>query len=120
MKRILCTVAALAATALSSCDWHHPLKPPYPAALPVDQRLDVWRHGQRVILHRVTLDSAFVSGSSRGWPSDCDSCRVSIPRAEVDSLVLVNTDPFWPVVTLFGLLAFWQVVDPCWPNHGCT
>jgi hypothetical protein len=117
---MLCAVLAVSTIALAGCDWRRQLRPPYPASLPVDQRLDVWRHGQRVILHHVSVDSAFVSGSSRGRPPACDTCRVVIPRVEVDSLVLVNTSPIWPVVTIMGLFGFWLAVDPCWPNRGCT
>jgi hypothetical protein len=60
-------------------------------------------------LHGVVLGSDVVSGVPFLKSLDCDSCRVSIERAEVDSLRLGKpVDGFWATAALgaaIGLIA---------------
>ena len=63
-----------------------------PTPLPADERLEVWSHGEAYQLHAVTIDSDSVHGV-RWWHSpDCDSCRVAIARAAVDSVRTSRSD----------------------------
>jgi hypothetical protein len=86
------TRLAVALVVLAGCSARHRLNPPYPTALPPEQRVQVWRGGQRTVLHHVTIDSATVQGVALPWRPNCDSCRVAIPVAQADSLVLENLD----------------------------
>lgn len=57
-----------------------------PTPVPAEQRVEVWTHGEAYQLHAVTVGADSVRGV-RWWHSpDCDSCRVAIARAAVDSV----------------------------------
>lgn len=53
------------------------------------QQVQVWTTGgEEHVLHALEIDSAHVSGVPFHLPPDCDSCRVSLPSAAIDSLRL--------------------------------
>ena len=68
-----------------SAGWHR-MEPLPPGSLPKQQQVEVWQGGQRRQLHAVQLTGDSISGVPFRKPASCDSCRVSIPRAAVDSL----------------------------------
>ena len=103
---------------LAACTFRHRLAVPYPATLPVDQRVEVWRGSEHVMLVRVSFDSAAVAGQKVPWQPACGSCRVAIPRAQVDSVVLVNHDVAWAIGGTVGLVTLWML-NHCWPATAC-
>lgn len=82
----------VAVLALAACSWRQRLVTPYLSTFPPDQKVEVWRRADRVLLSHVTLDSAAVNGVASPWRPSCGSCRVSIRLAEVDSLVAVHDE----------------------------
>ena len=103
---------------LAACSFRHRLAAPYPATLPVDQQVEVWRKGVRVVLSHVTIDSTAVSGVTVPWRPRCGSCRVAIPRTEADSVVLVNHELGWGLAGAAVLVTVW-ILNHCWPAVGC-
>jgi len=98
--------AALAATAILACGcgagWHQPAPVPL-GALPARQQVQVWQGGTALRWHADLhlLDS--VSGIPFQRPVACDSCRIALPRASVDSLRLGSpVAGFWKTVGLIG------------------
>lgn len=94
---------ALLSLGLLGCGagWH---RPPdlEPRAYPAHQQVQVWQGGsvRRWQAVRITPDS--ISGILFTKPADCDSCRLALPRAAVDSIRLGEpVDGFWKT---FGLV----------------
>lgn len=84
-------------------------------ALPSRQQVRVWQGGEAVRWHAVVVTHDSVSGVHWREPTLCDSCRVGLPRAEVDSLQIGNpTAGFWKSVglTTAVLLALCAVACP--------
>lgn len=105
----------LSLLAAVGCSPRERLSQPYPTKLPADQRVEVWHAGTRVILSHVTVDSVAVHGAAAPWRPRCDSCRVSVPRVEVDSLVLLHSTATEATVIL-GTTA---VVTLVWLLNDC-
>ena len=114
MHSVRCTSLAVAFVVLVGCSARHQLKPPYPTALPPEQRVQVWSGGRRTVLHHVTIDSTTVQGGTLPWRPTCDSCRVAFPLAQADSLVLENLDAVGflrgTVILFVVLLALLRVI----------
>jgi hypothetical protein len=100
---------------LAACTSRQRLTPPYPARFPVDQKVEVWRRGERVLLRHVTIDSAAVNGMALPWRPRCDSCTVAIPRAEADSLVLLHST----ATEVTGILGTTAIVSLVWLLNDC-
>jgi hypothetical protein len=112
-------VVSLGLLVLAACSFRHRLAIPYPAALPVDQRVEIWRKDDRIVLNHVTIDSVAFRGDAVPWRPRCDSCHVAIPRAEVDSAVLVNHELGWMLGGTAVLVTVW-ILNHCWPAVGCV
>jgi len=72
------------------------------------RQVELWIAGRRLVLHGVSVDQSEVSGIPYLRPLGCDSCRISVPRAAVDSMRVGNPPAgFWKTVglTLAGALA---------------
>jgi hypothetical protein len=68
--------------------WRRAELNPQPQLAP-RQQVQVWiSDGRTRVLHALVIDSAHVRGVPFDLPAECDSCRISIPRREVDSLRL--------------------------------
>lgn len=65
--------------------WHR-ITPPEAAQLPVRRQVQVWHTGGLLRLHAVRSTGDSVSGVPYLKAPTCDSCRVSVPWGEVDSL----------------------------------
>ncbi len=65
--------------------WHR-IEPVVPSNLPQRQQVQVWQGRQRLRLHAIRVDHDSVSGVPFQKPTDCDSCRISLPSSTVDSL----------------------------------
>ena len=53
---------------------------------PERRQVQVWLHDDVLRWHAVRITDSTVSGVHFLEPADCDSCRVSVPRSDVDSL----------------------------------
>lgn len=90
--------------------------------LPARQQVQMWSEGEMQRWHAVSFTPDHFFGIPFQQPVDCDSCRLSIPRAEVDSIRLGNpTRGFWrgfalvvgiPVVA-FIVLCEGETAPPC-------
>ena len=98
------TLAAVLATLFlcQSCSagWHQPAnlgtEPMEPR-----QQVQVWREGSMDRWHAVVVTADTVSGIHFLEPLDCDSCRVAVDRASVDSLRVGNpVAGFWKSMAL--------------------
>jgi len=69
--------------------WHR-IEPVVPSTLPQRQQVQVWQGRQRLQLHAIRVDHDSVSGVPFQKPTDCDSCRISLPSSTVDSLKAGN------------------------------
>jgi hypothetical protein len=67
-----------------------------PGALPPGQQAEVWRGVRVERLHAVIVTADSLSGVPFLRPRDCDTCRVALPRTEVDSVRLGHPERgFW-------------------------
>ena len=94
-------LALLVAGQACSAGWHRP--PDLTPGRPLDprQQVQVWRAGTVVRWHAVAIGADSISGVVFHQPSECDSCRVAVPKATVDSIRF--GDPvagFWKSVAL--------------------
>jgi hypothetical protein len=74
------------------------------------QQVQVWRGNTATRLHAVVITSDSVSAVPYWRPIECDTCRVQIARAEVDSMRFGNpVAGFWKTVGLVLAIpaAFW-------------
>ena len=98
--------------------WHRP-RSQLPATLPPRQQVQIWRNGAPLRWHAVRITADSVSGISFLRPVQCDSCRVAVPRAGVDSLRLGNpVAGFWKSVGLVVGTLFTFSLIYCW--EGCS
>jgi hypothetical protein len=65
--------------------WHR-IDPVGPSGVPERQQVQVWHGSKRLQLHAVRVDRDSVSGVPFQKPTECDSCRISLPSSAVDSL----------------------------------
>src|SRR5258708_22325130 len=116
--------AALAATAFLACGcgagWHQRARVPL-GALPARKQVQVWQGGTALRWHAVRVGADSVSGIPFQRPVACDSCRIALPRASVDSLRLGSpVAGFWKTVGLIGgrvVLAGGRFLFPGWFSY---
>jgi hypothetical protein len=80
---------------------------PTPAPLRPGQQVQVWRQGTALRLHGVVMTPDSVIGIPFLQPLECDSCRVALPLATVDSLRAGDPEGgFWAtaVLGMFGMV----------------
>lgn len=80
------------------------------------QRAQVWHQGRAEQWHALILSADSVSGVPFVRPTDCDSCRVALPRAQVDSIRFGNpVAGFWKSFGLAyaGMLVIYAIA---WGN----
>lgn len=65
---------------------------PVPASLPPRQQVQVWQGGHARVLHAVTHTPDSLSGVPYHLSPACDSCRVTLPLASIDSMRLGNME----------------------------
>jgi hypothetical protein len=76
-------------------------EPLAPRPLPARQQVQVWAFGQVRQLHGVIIGADSLSGIPFFKPLACDSCRVGIRQAEVDSLRIGDgMEGFWRTAAL--------------------
>lgn len=67
--------------------------------------MQIWMHGESQRWHGIRTDSATLSGVPLFRPPDCDSCRITVPRASVDSVRIGHPDSalVTTLITIFAL-----------------
>lgn len=94
-----CVLSAIGAQACGA-GWHQPPQLT-PGVLPRRQQVEIWQQGQVRRWHAVAITPDSLSGIAWLQPVTCDSCRVTVPRSNVDSIRLGNpTAGFWKSVAL--------------------
>jgi hypothetical protein len=63
-----------------------------PSAVDAGQDVRIWTHGTVFTWHAVRISSDSISGIPSDLSIGCSSCRMSLPRSEVDSILLHNSD----------------------------
>jgi hypothetical protein len=63
-----------------------------------------------IVAHSVQIDSTTLSYVSRYRPSDCDSCRVTIPLASVDSVRTTEVSVTRTVLLLGSFVAMFIIL----------
>lgn len=88
--------------------WHR-LEDLSPRALPQRNQVQVWREGEARLLHDVQLEPDTIEGVPYIDAPGCDSCRVHIPLADVDSLRIGNKERgfFRTAGLVLGIGAVW-------------
>jgi len=66
--------------------------PPTPQPFAPRQQLEVWRGRQARTLHAVVQTKDSLSGVPVYRPPSCDSCRVTLALAEIDSVRVVSVE----------------------------
>lgn len=95
--------ALVAALAVSACGaWERIADLSPDDTLPQRQQVQVWSAGKARVWHAVRFDADSVSGVPFHLSPSCDSCRVAIARAAVDSVRL--GDPERIGMTFAGLV----------------
>lgn len=78
------------------------------------QQVQVWRRNQATVVHAVRVTPESISWVPFVQPPSCDSCVVTFPRAQVDSLRLGEAEWVALSVTAVSVLLvvlLWTVVD---------
>ena len=97
--------------------WHQ-RQEPLPNALPPRQQVQVWRDGRASRWHAVRVQADTISGISYFLPITCDTCRVAMPRAAVDSIRFGNpVAGFWKTVALVVAIPMTYLFIYCF--RGC-
>lgn len=97
--------------------WHRPPEL-VPDPLAPRQQVEVWHGGRAERWHAVVMDVDSVSGIPFLLPVTCDSCRVAVPRAAVDSLRLGNpVAGFWKTAGLILAIPTLFLIWAC--SKGC-
>ena len=86
MPRCSCFMFALLVASCSPSWGRRPLDQPTPVK--PDDAVLIWRHGAFNTWHAVVITQDSVSGIPYEMSLTCDSCRLSLPRSQVDSLQL--------------------------------
>ena len=80
--------------------WHQP-EELTPGALPAGQQVRVWMDGEVARWHGLVLSPDSISGVNWLQKLDCDSCRITVARARVDSVQLGHpVAGFWKTTGL--------------------
>ena len=87
-RAIAVAVGALTIWTACGAGWHQPER--LPSSLPQRQQVRVWHQGGMARWHGVIVTADSVSGIHWRQPVSCDTCRVTLPCATVDSLQLGN------------------------------
>jgi len=90
----------LAALLASGCAEWQRLPELSPDTLPQRRQIQVWSGGRVRLLHAVRIGADSIAGVPFQLPPSCDSCRVAIPVASVDSLRWGNQEA--PAMVLIG------------------
>jgi hypothetical protein len=85
-------VLALACLGTPGCTGWSSIPRPAPAVFETRQELQIWTGHELITLRHVVVDADSVSGVRTDRYPRCDSCRVAVAQAEIDSFRLRPTD----------------------------
>ena len=95
MRRLL-PALLLAVTACTT--WGHARVDVLAQPVPERRPLEVWSGGRRYDVHGVRVVGDSVVMVPHWKPPECDSCRIALPRAAVDSVRVRVTSPSRTIV----------------------
>jgi len=100
-RAAIAVVTALTVSSAScGAGWHQP-KQLEPGSLSPRQQVQVWSGGTARRWHAVRVGPDSISGISFVQPTNCDSCRIALPHAAVDSIRLGDpVEGLWKSVAL--------------------
>jgi hypothetical protein len=76
----------------TACAGPHRVEFPSSQPFPQRQQLEIWQGRKARTLHAVVQGRDSLSGVPVHRPPGCDSCRVSLPLAEIDSVRAVSVE----------------------------
>jgi len=94
----------VALSLLCACAGWERLEVASDTALAPSQQVQVWRGSQVRVLHAVRLIGDSLVGVPFQKPANCETCRLTIPRSDVDSLRLGNMEPGGLLLTALPFL----------------
>jgi hypothetical protein len=80
------------------------------APLPERKAVQIFTPTGTIVAHSVRADTTSLSYVSRYKPSDCDSCRVTIPLVTVDSFRTSRISATRTVILLTSLLGLYTIL----------
>jgi hypothetical protein len=84
-----------------------------PGPLRPRQQAQIWQGDKAHRVHGVVVGRDSISAIPFARPLECDSCRITLPRAEVDSLRLGSpVSGFWKTIGL--VMAVWGAACMKW------
>jgi len=99
-SRVAAATALAVLSASCAVGWHQ-AKQLELGALAPRQQVEVWSRGSARRWHAVRVGPDSISGIPFFKPATCDSCRIVVPRAAVDSLRLGDPiEGFWKTLAL--------------------
>jgi hypothetical protein len=75
-----------------------------PSTLPRSQVMLIFSHGTVRRWHGVVISSDSITGIPDAESARCERCRASVPRAVVDSAVLLGSNPPTAVMVISGVI----------------
>lgn len=106
-------------SAACGAGWHRPARLELGPVSP-RQQVQVWSGGSARRWHAVQVGPDSIRGIPYLRPIDCDNCRISLPRASVDSLRLGNpVAGFWSTVAVVLVVPTLVVFVACATHGGC-
>jgi len=114
------SVALVLGTSGCGAGWRQPPQVS-PGPWPKRQQVQVWADGQARQWHGVVVTRDSISGVPFVRDPACDSCRVALPLASVDSVRVGSPmQGFWKSVTLFVAVPFVILYVICASEGGCA
>jgi hypothetical protein len=109
-------VSLVAWSVVSGCASWHRVVPPADTTLAPRQQVEVWQGTRSSVLHAIRLTPDSLSGVPFHRPPTCDSCRVAVPRASIDSLRLGHRETAALFFTGLGIAAVVVILlnPPAW------
>lgn len=98
-------VEILAVSLVCGCAGWHRVELFSDTTLAPRQQVQVWEGSESRVLHGVQLARDSLIGVPYHRPTSCDSCRVAIPRSNVDSLRLGSMERAGIVMSALPFLA---------------
>jgi hypothetical protein len=93
----------LLALAVAGCVNWSKAQAPTPQAFAPREQVKVWTMGRSSRLQAVRIDGDSISGTPYQTPPSCDSCRVAIPLAEVDSIQTGKSPEAMSMILIIGI-----------------
>lgn len=83
----------------------------FSAPIPEREQVQIFTITETIVAHSVRVDSTSLSYVLRFKPPECDSCRVTIPLAAVDSVRIGKLSPARNIVLGLALLIYGMIAS---------